>query len=191
MCLSFFSDTFMAEKQTDEEQVKKSPMKLILIIVGALLLLAAGGAGGYFFMKMSAEKEHAAKGDAHGDAHAKQEEHHEAEKHEAVAEPDVYVDLPSPLLVNFPSGSDMKIIKVSITLLMKGESGVAALKKHEPMIRNNLMMAISALGAEKAKTVEGKNALRATMLTEIGKVLEMMAGKNTVKEVYFTEFVMQ
>ncbi|WP_054760165.1 flagellar basal body-associated FliL family protein [Methylomonas koyamae] len=59
------------------------------------------------------------------------------------------------------------------------------------MIRNNLLMAISSLGADKAKTLEGKQELRAMMQQEIGKVLEKMAGKNTVKEVYFTDFVMQ
>lgn len=52
-------------------------------------------------------------------------------------------------------------------------------------------MAISSLGADKAKTLEGKQELRAMMQQEIGKVLEKMAGKNTVKEVYFTDFVMQ
>jgi len=59
------------------------------------------------------------------------------------------------------------------------------------MIRNNLLMAISAVGAEKAKTLEGKQELKTMMQAEIGKVLEKMAGKNTVKDVYFTEFVMQ
>lgn len=185
----------MAEIQSDEEG-KKSPIKLIVMFVLALLLVAGGGAGGYFFMKMQTESSGEAKKDGehdagHGEEHAKAEEHHEDAKHEAVVEPDVYFDLPSSLIVNFPAGSDMKIIKVSLTILTQGDASVAALKKHEPMIRNNLLMAISALGAAKAKTVEGKNELRHTMLTEIGKVLETMAGKNTAKEVYFTEFVMQ
>ena len=41
------------------------------------------------------------------------------------------------------------------------------------------------------KTVEGKKELRALMLSEIGKVMEKMAGKNSAKEVFFTDFVMQ
>jgi flagellar protein FliL len=167
----------MAESHSENE-VKKSPKKMILIIAVAVLLIGAI-AGGYFYMKKGGEAEHTS------------EEQKEEAEHEAAVEPDVYYALPSPLIVDFPVGGSAKIIKISVTILIKGEANVAVLKKHEPMIRNNLLMAISAVGAENAKTTEGKEELRASMLTEIGKVLEKMAGKNTAKEVYFTEFVMQ
>ncbi len=167
----------MAESHPEKE-VKKSPKKMILIIAAAVLLVGAI-AGGYFYMSKKGGAEHAT------------EEHQSDAKHEEVAEPDVYYDLPTPLIVDFPSGSSAKVIKISLAILVKGEATVAVLKKNDPMIRNNLLMAISAIGAEKAKTIEGKEELRTLMLTEIGKVLEKMAGKNTAKEVYFTDFVMQ
>ncbi|MGZ4959786.1 MAG: flagellar basal body-associated FliL family protein [Methylomonas sp.] len=167
----------MAESHSKSE-VKKSPKKIILIVAGILFVIGAAG-GGYFLATKLAHNEGGT-------------DHKAAEsKHEEVVEPDVYYALPSPLIVDFPAGSGAKVIKVSLTILVQGEANVAVLKKHEPMIRNNLLMAISSIGAEKAKTTEGKQELRALMLTEIGKVLEMMAGKNTVKDVYFTEFVMQ
>ena len=103
----------------------------------------------------------------------------------------MFYELPSPLVVDFPAGSSAKVIKIALTILVKGEASIAVLKKNDPMIRNNLLMAISSIGAEKAKTTEGKQELRALMLTEIGKVMEKMAGKNTAKDIYFTEFVMQ
>jgi len=183
----------MAETPSGE----KKSSKILILIVGALLLLLAGGAGGYFFFMHQASQDD--QQSEHGDAkahdkkgeEAKHDEHAEDAKHEEVAEPDVYYEIPSPFLVNFPPGSSAKVIKINIVLLMKGDSSVAMLKKHEPMIRNNLLMAISTLGADKAKTREGKEALKALMLSEIGKVLEKMAGKNTAKDLYFTEFVMQ
>lgn len=175
----------MAEKQSNQE-VKKSPKKMIIIIAVAVLLIGAGAGGGYFYMtKKASDSGHAASKDKGS------EEHQQEAEHEEVAEPDVYYNLPGALVVDFPAGGSAKVIKISLTMLVKGEGSVATLKKHEPMIRNNLLMAISAVGAEKAKTTEGKQELRTLMLTEIGKVLEKMAGKNTVKEVYFTEFVMQ
>jgi flagellar FliL protein len=152
---------------------------MILMIVAAVLLIIGSVAGGYFFMTKGGEAEHGS------------EEHKVDAEPKEVAEPDVYYALPNPLIVDFPAGSSAKIIKISLTILIKGEANVAVLKKHEPMIRNNLLMAISAIGADKAKTTEGKEELRASMLTEIGKVLEKMAGKNTATDVYFTEFVMQ
>lgn len=173
-----------------ETPPEKSSKKKLILISLAILILLGGAAGGYFFFL------HKPTEDAHGDQHATEEKHEEEThkeeaKHEEVAELDVYFSMPTPFLVNFPPGSSAKVIKISITMLMKGETGVAALKKHEPMIRNNLLMAISSIGAEKAKTTEGKKELRALMLEEVGKALEKMAGKNTAKDLYFTEFVMQ
>ncbi|MGD0959013.1 MAG: flagellar basal body-associated FliL family protein [Methylomonas sp.] len=177
----------MAETHENNEE-KKSPKKLILTIVGALLLLAIGAGGGYFYMLKTSKPTHAKGADKAKHAN---EERAEKEEHEEKSEPDVFYDLPNPLVVDFPSGGSAKVIKISLTIQVKGEAATAALKKNEPMIRNNLLMLISALGADKAKTIEGKKELQASMLSEIGKVLEKMAGKNTAKQVYFTEFVMQ
>jgi len=183
----------MAESKPEE---KKSPKKLI-IIIAAVLLLLGGGAGGYFFFlhkpAEDAKAEHGEKtaAEGHGEAGHEEPKHDEDAKHDEVAEPDVYYEVPNPFLVNFAPGASAKVIKININLLMKGEASIAVLKKHEPMIRNNLLMAISSMGVDKLKTAEGKQELRVLMLGEIGKVLEKMGGKNTVKELYFTEFVMQ
>jgi len=175
----------MAEK-TSKEGETKSSKKWVLIIVLVVLLLGGGGAGYYFLVMDKADevsKEHKS------DQHEKEAEPEEAEH--PVVEPDVYYEMSSPLLVNYPAGSSARIIKISVSMQVKGSASVDTLKKHEPMIRNNLLMAISAIGADKAKTLEGKKELQASMLSEVGKVLEKMTGKNSVKDLYFTEFVMQ
>jgi flagellar FliL protein len=178
----------MAEAKSDSGE-KKSSKKLILIIGLVVLLLGGAGAGGwYFFMNKPAEDAgHQAEAEKHEEA-AKHEEEHAEE----VVEPDVYFEIKEPFLVNFPPGSGVKIIKISLTVLVKGEASVEILKKHMPMVRNNLLMAITSIGAEKAKTIEGKKELQALMLSEMGKVMEKMNNnKNPVKDVYFTDFVMQ
>lgn len=175
-----------------EIQPEKNSKKKLIVIIAVVLFLIGGGAGGYFFfMHKPAEGESAEHAEKPAEESHAEDAHKEEAKHEEVAEPDIYYGVPAPFLVNFPPGSSAKVIKINITLLMKGEAGVAAFKKHEPMIRNNLLMAISSIGVEKAKTTEGKQELRALMLDEVGKALEKMAGKNTAKDLYFTEFVMQ
>lgn len=180
----------MAEKKHAEEGEKKSSKKLIIIIVAVVLLLIGGAAGGYFFMTQQS-----AKTDEHGDKAAAEE--HKASEHEAAAEeehapePEIYYELPGAFIVNFPPGGTIKIAKISVTLLLKGEDTVAALKKHEPMVRNNLLMVISSLGAERIRVRDGKEQLRGLMLAEIGKVMQTMAGKNKIQDLYFTDFVMQ
>lgn len=169
----------MAESKP-HEGAKKSPKKLIMIIVALLLVLGMGGAAYYFLIhEPAAERVQKSAGDER------------AEQKKPAEQPEVYYALGSPLLVNFQPGSSAKIIKISVTVLVTDEAGVEVLKKHEPMIRNNLLMTISSIGADKAKTLEGKQELRAMMLSEIGKVMEKMAGKNTAKDVFFTDFVMQ
>lgn len=164
---------------------KKSTKKVILIVVFILLLLAGGGAAYYFLIFKPAES-----GQETGiKPEAKQEEAKDTKVEQP--EQEQYYALDAPLIVNFPPGSSARIIKVAVTVLVKDEPSVEVLKKHEPMIRNNLLMAISSVGADSVKTLEGKQALRALMLSEIGKVMEKMAGKNTAIDLYFTEFVMQ
>lgn len=172
--------------ETEPKAAEKKSSKKLIVIIAIVILLLGGGAGAYFFF-------------VHKPAVSEQTDktsHSEPAEEEKTAEEDPtqaeqYYELSDPLLVNFPPGASAKIIKVSVTVLVKGEANAAVLKKHEPMIRNNLLMAISSLGADKVKTLEGKQELQATMLTEIGKVMELMTKKNPVKAVYFTEFVTQ
>ena len=126
-----------------------------------------------------------------GDPVAEGEAAEEVEEEVEGANEEIYYDMKESLIVNFPKGSSASLIQVSISLLVKGEETVAALKKHEPMIRNNLLMAISAKGSDNLRTMEGKEALREEMLKEISKVMKRMTKKDKVKNVFFTTFVMQ
>jgi len=169
----------MAENEAVEGEEKKSS-KLIIII--AVVLLLVGGGAGYYFM---------AAGDAEVDGEqAEVVEEVEEEETEAANEL-LYYDLSQSLIVNFPKGTGASLIQVSVSILVKGAETLDALKKHEPMIRNNLLMAISAEGAKNLKTRDGKEALRSTMLDEVGKVMDRMTKKNKVEDLFFTAFVMQ
>ena len=169
----------MAENEVEEGEEKKSSKKMIIIIAAVVLLLAGGGAG-YFFMT----------GDPASGEGEQNEDVEEVVEEEGASE-EIYYELEKPLIVNFPKGSGARLIQVSISLLVKGQDTIDALKKHEPMMRNNLLMAISGQGSENLKTREGKEQLRAKMLDEIGKVMEKMTGQNKVSNLFFTTFVMQ
>ncbi len=180
----------MAEAKSETGE-KKSSKKMIVIIAIVIALLGAGGAAGYFFfLHKPADAEHQAESDKKHEEEKKHAEEPE-EKHEETELPEVYFNLPDPFLVNFPPGASAKIIKIAITVKVKGEPNIEIIKKHLPMIKNNLLMTISSIGVDKAKTLEGKRELQSLMLSEIGKVMEKMNKTNPVKDVYFTDFVMQ
>jgi len=169
----------MAENEEVEGEEKKSS-KLIIII--AVILLIVGAAAGYYFMAGNSEVV---------DEENVEEIEEVAEEESDAANEKLYYDMSQSLIVNFPKGSGASLIQVSVSLLVKGAETIDAIKKHEPMIRNNLLMAISAKGAANLKTREGKEALREVMLDEVGKVMERMTRKNKVKDLFFTAFVMQ
>ena len=173
----------MAEDNQENVEEQKSSKKLIIIIIVLLLIIAGGGAA-FFLMggDYSADQ---------GEDAERVEPKEEGEEIEQSSKEIIYYDLEQPLRVNFPKGSGARLIEVKVTFLIDNEDAKDALIKHEPMIVNNLLMAISAAGADKLKQIEGKNELRASILDETGKVMEKMTGKNRVREVFFTTFVMQ
>ncbi|MEE9336961.1 MAG: flagellar basal body-associated FliL family protein [Methylococcaceae bacterium] len=168
----------MAENEVENGDEKKSSKKMIIIGL-VILLLAGAGAGYYFFMGNSEELDKEVSGEVI------------EEEDEEGASDDIYYDMKKSLIVNFPKGSGASLIQVSVSLLVKGEETIEVLKKHEPMIRNNLLMAISAKGSKNLMTIEGKEALRDEMLKVVGEVMEKMTKKNKVTNIFFTSFVMQ
>ena len=173
----------MAEDNQENVEEQKSSKKLIIIIIVLLLIIAGGGAA-FFLMGGDDSADQ-------GEDAERVEPKEEGEGIEQSSKEIIYYDLEQPLRVNFPKGSGASLIEIKVTFLIDNEDTKDALIKHEPMIVNNLLMIISAAGADKLKQTEGKNELRASMLDETGKVMEKMTGKNRVREVFFTSFVMQ
>lgn len=166
----------MAEKNQKAEGEKKSSKKLIIIILAVLLVLAGAG-GAYFFL---------AGDDPESVADVAETEQKPETKPEVF-----YYDFSKPLIVNFPAGSRMRLMQVSISLLVDSQEAIEDLKKHDPMIRNNLLMLISAQSSDELNSREGKETLRQAVHAEVSTVLEKMTGKQPLKEVFFTSFVMQ
>jgi len=153
----------------------KSPKKLIIMIVAAVILLAAGGGATFFLMKGNSSK---------GDA----AEHAEGEKEHIEK---LYFDMGKPIVVDFPAGSAVQHGRITLSILVEGAETIEVLKKNEPMIRNNLLMLISAQDAASLNTREGKEMLRKAIMDDVSAVLTKMAGKGRVTEIFFTSFVMQ
>jgi flagellar FliL protein len=76
-------------------------------------------------------------------------------------------------------------------MLVEDAAILEALKKNEPMIRNNLLMLIGAQESAALNTREGKEVLRKAMLDDVNAVLEKVAAKGEVQEIFFTSFITQ
>ncbi len=170
----------MAENEIDLGEEKKSSKKLVFIVGGVLSLLLVIGATLYFagFFANADDSE--------------SEEQEVAETSEEVTESlAIYHPLEPDFIINFPKGQSAKLFQVGITVLAKSEIAVEALKQHSPMIRNNLLMLLNGQKPEALRKREGKEALQASVLEEIQKVVDKQADGKEIEEVFFTGFVMQ
>jgi flagellar FliL protein len=182
----------MAEEKQEEnvDETGGSKKKIIMIAGGVVLLLVIAGAGLFFtgFFDEEAPVE-----SADPTKEASTEEGGDAGETEEVAAEGaevIYQALKPPFTVNFSKGS-IKVMKVSITLMATDEKAIEGLKLHNPVIRNNILLLLSTQDPEKLKPAEGKAQLQKELKDEINKVLKRRKVSSNVKEVFFTDLVMQ
>ena len=78
-----------------------------------------------------------------------------------------------------------------MTVKSRNSEQVDALKLHEPLIRNSLVLLFSSQSFDELNTVEGKTALKEAALNAINGILEQETGQGGMDAVLFTNFVMQ
>ena len=146
--------------------------KLLFIILGLVILLAGGGAAAFFMLKPAAEGEK-----------AKEEAKH--------VEP-IYVALDPPFVVNFETNGLVRFLQVTVQAMAEDPITAELIKKHDPVIRNGLLMLFSGQSYDTLKSTDGKEKLRQAALAEVRKIVAAQGGKDAVvKNLYFTSFVMQ
>jgi len=184
----------MAEEEVEGEVLEEGggkKKKMIMIIGGVLALAIAAGAGLYFTGFFEDEAAPVAEGSAATESN----EEESAEASDEGAEGDastemLYHELKPPFMVNFSKGN-IRILKVTLSLMAKNEKAIDAAKLHNPVIRNNILMLLSGENLETLKTADGKGLLQASIKEEINKVLKERKESAKIDEVFFTELVMQ
>jgi flagellar FliL protein len=166
------ADQAPAAPEAAAEAAPAKSRKKLFIIIGAVVLLAVAGGAGWFMMKPS-----------HADKKAA-----EAAQH---VEP-IYVALDPPFVVNFESGGLVRFLQVTVQVMTEDAATAELLKKHDPVIRNGLLMLFSGQSYATISTKAGKEQLRKSALAEVRRLIASQRGKGeAVKDLYFTSFVMQ
>lgn len=145
------------------EKKKVSPMKWIILVVLVVVLTGGGYVGWVKFMN----KEPA-----------------------AVAAPPVAQSVKHDMgtfLVNLSDPSGKRYLKVSIQLEVSSPSVSAEIADHNIEIRDMILMLLSGKEYGDIGNVAGKMMLKQDILSRLNKTLS----NGQVKEVYFTEFLVQ
>lgn len=187
----------MAEKKTDKPEPPKgsgSKFKLILLILIALLILGGGGGAAYYFFFHKAA-------DPAGETDESQSESAPAATSEqapapapapapaVVLDPVIYHPL-EPITVNMTTPG-VRFLRISLTIVTRNPLVTAAIDKHLPMIRNDLLAQLSTLDAAVINTPEGKQSLREELRNLIAGILTRAGEPAGIQEILFTDLVMQ
>ena len=154
----------MAEEVREETGGGKK--KVILFVIPFLLILLGGGAA-YFFLLNKSKKEEKPK----------------------VAPPEVGVmyKLEPAFIVNLADPEITVYARVSITLELANQKVLLEVQKREPIIRDAIIEVISSKTSNDLRTPEGRERLKLELLKRINTILT----KGGVRNLYFTEFVIQ
>jgi len=167
------------DKKAEGEEPKKKKSKLLLfIIIGVVLILVAGGAAAYFFLfSQPSDKELAQQ--------IKQEQKQQKPKEQG---PKVGVFMPlDPFIVNLADPQASHFLKATITLELVDDSAKKEADKLLPAIRNDIIILLSSQTMDDVITTEGKMRLRDQIITRLNHIL----GPDKVKNVYFSQFIVQ
>jgi flagellar FliL protein len=167
----------MAEGDEEPKAKKGSTLKIVLIILIPLFLIGSTVAGLYFGGVFGGGSESAGQGE-------------DGEEEEVVG-PAVYIPLDPAFVVNFASGERARFLQITVEAMTRDPAMEEHIKKHMPVIRNNLVLLFSSQTYERVSTLEGKESLREEALEVMQAVLEEETGDPGVEAVYFTSFVMQ
>jgi flagellar protein FliL len=141
--------------------------KMIIMLAGAVVLLGAGGYFGYTFFFQD---------------HSKNP--HEAKKEKKADEKMILLAL-EPFILNLSDPG--RHLKVAIQFEIKDAKDEAAVKEKTPKLRDLVIMLISSKTVDAVSSAEGKFQLKDEILLRANQAME----KETFKNVYFTDFVMQ
>jgi flagellar basal body-associated protein FliL len=92
-----------------------------------------------------------------------------------------------PFIVNIGDNNGTKFLKITICLELSSPSLAERAKAKAAAIRDAVIMLVTSKSADAFNSPEGKPQLKDELIMTLNKVL----GEKTVKNIYFTEFIMQ
>lgn len=105
----------------------------------------------------------------------------------------VYYSLSPPLVGNYAmdGGPRLHVYKADIALKVTGDEAVAAVKHHEPLIRNQLVQLFNQQSQDAMSSGEAKEALRQEALKQTQQVINAEEGKPVVEDLLFNNLIVQ
>jgi flagellar FliL protein len=173
----------MADKkaQAPEQEGKKKGGKLKLVIV-LLLVLAVLGGGGFAAWKFYLEPKMA--GGSQAEEGAEGGEQAAAEEAPATGGQLVTLD---PFVVNLADPMGRRYLKATMDVEVADATAANELTAAMPKVKDTLLLLLSSKSFEDISSMDRKIELKNQIVERLNQIL----GRGKVRNVYFTEFVVQ
>jgi flagellar FliL protein len=104
-----------------------------------------------------------------------------------------YVALTPPFVGNYSldGGPKLHVYKADVALRVTGAEAQKAVKKNEPLIRNQLVSLFTQQTVESMGNVESKEKLRQEALKQVQQIMNEEEGKPVVDDLLFNNFIAQ
>ncbi|VAW92951.1 hypothetical protein MNBD_GAMMA22-550 [hydrothermal vent metagenome] len=186
----------MVEKNDVElAPVKSGASTKMLIIIGVVVVILIAASIGITLMLVS--------GGSDKKSTDTSEQSSSAEQSTVNSKPAVYFLLKPDFVINFESDGKANFLSVTIQLMARDSKPISVIETHMPVLRNNILLLLSAQKYDEVRTTEGKEKLRKDMLKIVKKIIDnenKAQKKNSgddfkkieyIEAVYFTGFIMQ
>lgn len=188
------------ELELDTTKQKAGGMGKLIIIITLVVLLTTGSVFGVLYFTGNLGGGSANK-HAEGDKTSE-----EAKVEELVVKPAFYYELQPVFVVNFEDKTQAAYLQIEMQLMVRDKAVNAQITKHMPVLRNNILLILSAQKYDEVKTRQGKEQLQAKVLDAVRDIIgpamqeELQKESETevkakdvpnVEQVYFTSFIMQ
>ncbi|MEI6262102.1 MAG: flagellar basal body-associated FliL family protein [Deltaproteobacteria bacterium] len=150
--------------------------KNIIIIAGVVLIVLAVIGGGFFMLWQKLSTLDKPQGEESGRSSEKI-------SHGGMG-PVFALD---SFIVNLSDQGGKRYLRVTMGLELGDPKLAEELTKRLPQIRDSILMTLPSRKVDELQTAEGKGALRSEIVSNLNELL----GKETVKKIYITEFVIQ
>ena len=185
------------ELELDTKTAKTGSKSRLIILIAVVMLVTTGAliATLYFTGSLS--------GLTGSDAAEKKDE---ADNTKKTAKEAFYYNLQPAFIVNFEDQSSAAYLQIEMQSMTHDKEVNDLLTKHMPVIRNNILLIMSAQKFDQVKTRTGKEKLQAEILEGVRKIVgdavkQEYKAKNikveneknlpNVEQIYFTSFIMQ
>lgn len=105
----------------------------------------------------------------------------------------IYYQFPEPVRVDFlrQSQEQVRLFQIKVALMSYDQEVIDSAILNLPMLQDALRTLLTEQTIETVNSVEGRQALQAAALETIKALLKEETGKDNLKVVYFTSFILQ